>query len=300
MLNYNNQTCDVCHKPFDKDSDIVVCPVCGTPHHRQCWNEIGHCVNESKHAEGFEWKEAPVAVPADSVKCAQCGTINPKDSLFCENCGKSLSAAAEKSPLDISVPENVPSFMGVSREEMNARVERELGGESDGVPYKDMAVYIGPSAQYYIFKFKRMQKDPKYKPFCWTACLFSPLYFLYRKMWKLAGISALVNFVLNMPTTILMMSESGVIASSSPLLFSGINTVAAVCNVLVILAGIVFGFMAVPAFKKRVIGDLSAMKSMSDSQESYYRTVLANAGPSKFGLAIIILFTLTYIFYLLF
>ena len=43
------KTCPVCKKTFVESDDIVVCPECGTPHHRSCYASIGRCALSSKH-----------------------------------------------------------------------------------------------------------------------------------------------------------------------------------------------------------------------------------------------------------
>ena len=55
-MDLNGQKCPACGRSFDHDDDIVVCPVCGTPQHRACWDERGECVNASRHAEGYVWQ----------------------------------------------------------------------------------------------------------------------------------------------------------------------------------------------------------------------------------------------------
>ena len=63
MQNYINEKCPVCGKEFRQEDDIVVCPDCGTPHHRECYKQLGHCAHAEKHGS-FEWKESiPGAVP---------------------------------------------------------------------------------------------------------------------------------------------------------------------------------------------------------------------------------------------
>ena len=57
MPSYKNEKCPVCNTEFKDGDDIVTCPVCGTPHHRECYNKIGHCINEDKHKDGFEYKK---------------------------------------------------------------------------------------------------------------------------------------------------------------------------------------------------------------------------------------------------
>ena len=54
-MDYLNEFCPVCNIPFNKDDDIVVCPECGTPHHRGCWQAKNECANSPLHAQGFEW-----------------------------------------------------------------------------------------------------------------------------------------------------------------------------------------------------------------------------------------------------
>lgn len=55
-MDYRGQHCPICGKEFCDGDDIVVCPECGTPYHRECYKTAGHCVNEERHGENFEWK----------------------------------------------------------------------------------------------------------------------------------------------------------------------------------------------------------------------------------------------------
>ena len=56
MNNYVGCVCSVCNKPFAAGDDIVVCPECGTPYHRACYQAAGGCVHEAQHAEGYAWQ----------------------------------------------------------------------------------------------------------------------------------------------------------------------------------------------------------------------------------------------------
>ena len=56
MIFQKNEKCPVCDKFFTDNDDIVICPDCGTPHHRECYNSLGHCANSDKHSEGFEYE----------------------------------------------------------------------------------------------------------------------------------------------------------------------------------------------------------------------------------------------------
>ena len=44
-MDYRGQHCPICGKEFCDGDDIVVCPECGTPYHRECYKTAGHCVN---------------------------------------------------------------------------------------------------------------------------------------------------------------------------------------------------------------------------------------------------------------
>ena len=57
MVEYQGAPCQYCEKPFEENDDIVVCPECGTPYHRACYKEAGHCTNLALHAMGGSWQK---------------------------------------------------------------------------------------------------------------------------------------------------------------------------------------------------------------------------------------------------
>ena len=70
-MDYRGQHCPICGKEFCDGDDIVVCPECGTPYHRECYKTAGHCVNEERHGENFEWK--PETAPHAEEKTPNVG-----------------------------------------------------------------------------------------------------------------------------------------------------------------------------------------------------------------------------------
>ena len=52
---FEGLSCPVCNNPFVSDDDIVVCPQCGLPHHRECWKSIGQCFEHAKHGTSQQW-----------------------------------------------------------------------------------------------------------------------------------------------------------------------------------------------------------------------------------------------------
>lgn len=99
-MRYTGYKCDSCGKPFEEDDEIVVCPECATPQHRECYNEKGGCVNGHLHSEDFQWQGEKVAIPMETVKeetetttvkndliCPNCHHANPHGSTECQKCG---------------------------------------------------------------------------------------------------------------------------------------------------------------------------------------------------------------------
>ena len=103
-MDFNGQKCPACGRSFDQDDDIVVCPVCGTPQHRSCWDERGECANAARHAEGYVWQPETPEYSAEphteeqtqdrqnTQICPVCGSENEPNSLSCTNCGAPLTA----------------------------------------------------------------------------------------------------------------------------------------------------------------------------------------------------------------
>ena len=92
-MKYTGNTCNGCGLPFNDSDDVVVCPECGTPQHRECYEKENKCVCSHLHGEGYEWqgivsKEAPLPeIKRETVSCPNCGYDNPKGTPVCKQCG---------------------------------------------------------------------------------------------------------------------------------------------------------------------------------------------------------------------
>lgn len=96
MFFYEGLSCPVCGKPFEEGEDIVACPQCGAPHHRDCWKQEGHCHFADAHGTAEQWSreraQTQAAAKAAMKKCPQCGHENPEFAEFCAHCGCSMEA----------------------------------------------------------------------------------------------------------------------------------------------------------------------------------------------------------------
>lgn len=92
-MKYNGNICNGCGLPFTDEDDVVVCPECGTPQHRECYEKDNKCVCAHLHGEDYAWqgvvhKEAPLPEEKrETVACPNCGYENPKGTPVCKNCG---------------------------------------------------------------------------------------------------------------------------------------------------------------------------------------------------------------------
>lgn len=197
-MDYKGHICPVCNKTFEKGDDTVVCPVCGTPHHRACYEEIGHCVNLNRHREAYDYKrECEVNSPdTDVTVCGFCGAENPQNSRFCNSCGKQLGSVGEASGNASSADSNTTQrggFGGVFIMDPLGGVnpQEEIG---EGVTAGEAAKLVKASTPYFIPQFKQLKEKGKTR-FSFVGFIFGGGWMLYRKMYK-AG--AFFTFVLGL------------------------------------------------------------------------------------------------------
>lgn len=229
MTRYTGNHCPVCEQAFTDTDDIVVCPDCGTPYHRDCWKKVGACMHRSEHAAGFEWQ--PEIGPnadkaAHEATCPNCGTRNTPGAARCSHCGCPLprseadSADAAKPEEQVPIYARDPSAVNNRSAAPGPHIEtysadreggiyrREIGPEDtiDGIKAKDWAAYVGRSPMYYLMQFFRMSITNRKAAVCLSAFLFGPAYLFYRKMWKEGLLTAILTIVLSIPTFIEIIS----------------------------------------------------------------------------------------------
>ena len=93
---YIGEKCLVCGEVFTDTDDIVVCPDCGSPYHRECWDKEGCCIKTDLHEAGLSWQPEAERPGADGepIRCSRCGQENPPEGLFCNRCGLPLNTAS--------------------------------------------------------------------------------------------------------------------------------------------------------------------------------------------------------------
>lgn len=214
-MDYVGLKCPVCGKAFTKNDDIVVCPQCGAPYHRACYEKAGKCVFEDRHGTSFAWSPPRREAESESEtkRCPRCGAPNPSKALFCSHCGQPFSEdggaagqqpngnprAAGGTPPYGRVPYSgnpAPGGYPPGSGPMPFQFD-PMGGVNPkdtigGVQAVDMAKMVQNNTQYYLPVFVNLDHFRRNR-FNFSSFLFPGLWMLYRKQYK-AG--ALLSFLM--------------------------------------------------------------------------------------------------------
>lgn len=281
-MNYNGEKCVECGEVFTADDDIVVCPQCGSPHHRDCYKKNNSCANTILHETGEKWKPS-ADEEAVYVKCED-------------------AAAEENSP-------RTEAYGGYAGQEggTNGRILREgdlgsalafIGFDPDedigGATVKEVSQFVGPNTLYYIPIFKRMKDFGTKISFNLSCLILPPLYFANRRMWGWAILSAIFMVILATPDMMLIMAEQ---LGSSETYETALNIVLNNKDTLLKLSEYMamaswVGSIALCLFGNRiyyhyVIRSIKRIKSVCPDDESRSRSFMQNGGIRPINILII-------------
>ena len=286
--------CPVCSAAFTERDDVVFCPVCGTPHHRACYESVGRCANESRHADGYVWTpDAPAPEPpaaqntqnadanaARTTFCPRCGAENPAQEPVCLQCGERLYHS------DMQPPYAAP------QQTVQIRPDEPLcGGTVD-----ETAAFVRFSAQRYIPKFYKREKTGKKVSFNWAAFFFTPYWFFYRKVYLAGGIFLVLQLLLSLCTATPhfqglfgalydaqlqclegAISEAAYLAAAKSLYTAPEFLLFLIGSLALHLAA---AFSADTLYYRRVTRELSAIHAQSDAPEAMRLMFLRRGGTS--------------------
>lgn len=188
---YMQKKCPYCGQPFTEQDDVVVCPECGTPHHRTCWQQHGVCAHADLHGKSAETAaptESPTEQPSEKAEkcCPRCGYRNAANAAFCSGCGFSFNGM--NTPFHIPTQQFDPTVFDPS---INFSNESDF----EDVPAADVARMVGANTAYYMPVFARIRaKSGSRFHFC--ALLFGGGWMLYRKQYKTGSIVLAVQVLL--------------------------------------------------------------------------------------------------------
>ena len=189
MFFFEGSKCPVCGKRFNGDDDIVACPDCGAPYHRECFKQQGSCSYDELHADGYIWQAEGAAEPGERpepVRCGVCGAENPPGRLYCTNCSTPLSNDTYRS--DIDERNSLPSSDGGYYSFGGKLFPISDSERIDDVPVGDLKRWLGNMWYYYVPMFLSMKKNRSSVSFNFAAMFLHGIWFISQKMYVFGGL----------------------------------------------------------------------------------------------------------------
>ena len=207
---YENKKCEYCGEQFAKNDDVVVCPDCGAPYHRKCWNEHGKCAHSDEHGGGFSFstsggeeskktdltageeedfvqkikeqiiKKAPEQ--GDGVHCENCGAELLKGDKYCVYCGHKQGDPIRNGKRKF---EGRDPLGGMNPDD-------EIAGEK----VSNLVLLIRRNSDKLLPKLKAVSERKVKIGWSWLAFFFGYFYLFFRKLYKFGMIVILAQILL--------------------------------------------------------------------------------------------------------
>jgi hypothetical protein len=174
-MRFENQVCPVCEEKFKENDEIVVCPECGTPHHRDCYINLGECKNSALHNENFTFE--PVIEEQEKIDILIDDEIkNTKDVVNVVNVEFNSDDEKNNENLRSTIEELFKNINGKSTDQVLL----------NNTPSSYFEAAIGKNQNYYMPRFLIMEGTQKKRLINVCAFVFPFAWAIYRKMYKLA------------------------------------------------------------------------------------------------------------------
>ena len=292
MDRYEGIPCSHCGEKFTKDSDVVVCPHCGAPYHRSCYQELGKCKFSDKHSEGYEWQMPLDQLPPERITvCLKCKTPNPKENVYCSNCHAKLSQDVKV----ISVIKNED----MDEKDLSPTGEVFAGAGSD-ISAAEVTAYTGKKAAYFLNRFRPLASGKSTVSWNWPAFFFKFFYFFYKRMY-LVGIIALMLYAMLAAPSVMYAMEVikmnsmelfGVEMAHNAELMRSLEMFIPTVNILNIVYSVCCGLFANKLYMKKVFKDIRTVKEKVQGKmdvKEYLYTLGRVGKPDWLSVAIVLM-----------
>ena len=303
MADFIGSKCVICNEYIKAGDDVVVCPDCGTPYHRACYQHEGKCINTELHEKGGSWQdicrqEQHEDACEDKKICPVCGTENKLHSFVCEKCGEFFikgeginehSGAGPQQPFGGMAFDPSDPFCGMDPEEKFEQ-DVELG---------EIAEYVNTNKLYYLSFFKRLKETGR-KISMNIICLFFPqLYFANRKMLLMTVLTIIFTTVMHIPSFIIDMAALGM-ADNLISLAASSSFKALACAASYINLGfeILLCLFANWIYYKHVIKRVKQIKDNSESLYDAHKVIRVSGGTSVLSVVIALAAQIILLFFL--
>ncbi len=282
-LNIEGSSCARCKAYLFKEDDVVYCPICGAPHHRECYNALGHCALEELHGTDREYsKEKEMAALAElSQNTENSEDTNSYNLVSCRMCGEKYDGKNRNCPR-CNAP-NLSAMNGFEGFDFLGGVPKDYKIDED-VTADEAKRFVIANTHRYIPKFATLNKAKKLS-WNWFAFLFPCGWMLSRKMFKSGIIIGILTILANLITYPLNLTlyNLGVTTSAS-----SADLIVSIAEVLpqIDVSAIIFAFVGFFAdiiirlfsgmygdymYKSHTVAQIKKIKSQSDDIDYSYR-----------------------------
>ncbi len=278
-MDYKGLSCVRCKSYLFPEDDVVFCPECGAPHHRDCYEALGHCAVEELHGTEQEYSKERVQAAYKEAHCEEerAATHTP-ELVKCSMCGEMYDTKLNRCPKC-----GVPKFSnmgGFAQFDFLGGVpeDYDLG---DGVTANEAKSFVMANTHRYIPKFAALNRKNKVS-WNWLAFITPAGWMLSRKMYKsgiIAGILTVIATWLSYPLSVRLV-ELGVSGTGVGVneMLSVVSQIAPVIIVMALI-GMLFrlGISLFSAmlgdyiYKNHAIETIKAIKEKSDNKVEAFR-----------------------------
>lgn len=289
--------CAVCHAYLFDDDDIVYCPECGAPHHRDCYNAVGHCGDAQNHGTAQQYD---IVNGGDNGKAAVNEKIASDEekltpgTVRCKFCGEEYDDGIPACPR-CGAP-RIPDGRGFVGIDMLGGVpgNTDIG---EGVTAEEAKRFVFANTPRYIPRFAMLAAGKK-ASWNWLAFLFPWAWFASRKMYLYAvvtGIIGAASVLLTQPLYSALaaagintqqMANAAMLASSDIKLPAAALALAAAGLVLNLVLRILCGIFGDGIYRRYVISGVKKINAESQDADADYRRM---GGVSLWALMIALL-----------
>ncbi len=293
--------CECCHAYLFPEDDVVFCPVCGAPHHKSCYNSLGHCALEETHGTDKQYdlikqektEEKPENETKENngqseneVKCGMCGQSYGFEEKACPNCHTPNTSKMGGGFVSFDFLGGVPENYDIG----------------ENVTADEAKKFVLSNTYRYIPKFARMKTGQK-ASFNLLAFICPSAWLLSRKIYKLGALITalqvassmlvypLANSLMNVIPNDVMTNRGELfryLTENTPSYDKVALVVATVGFVIQLALMIVFGVFGDWFYRNHAIKTIKDIKTYSEDKEYDFRKL---GGVSFIGLLIGIMAT---------
>ena len=271
-------SCVCCKAYLFEEDDVVYCPVCGAPHHRECYNKLNHCALEELHGTENEYD---AEMEAEKRQTASDSSNNQRNETECPRCGMKYSPNLKGCP---NCGKNeFEGFGNFQTFDFLGGVPADLKLDED-ITAEQAKKFVLANTHRYIPKFVTL--NPKSKiSWNWMAFLFPCGWFLSRKMYKygiIVGIFSIIASILTYPLT-MQMYRNGLDTATNypemakqmmgilPSIGSSILLIFGLGLIFNLIIRVISGMFGDYIYKNHVISTLKEINQTSEDAEYDYR-----------------------------